>query len=107
METLKRIDSHISDPRLAKLKLNLKPKTHTCYKLMLKVIKKISKNNCNNLTDNDWDFIIPNKLTQIGCKIADKKYWKNSFYKLVVLYLEVIHFFINFIKNKNLLNSYH
>jgi hypothetical protein len=84
---------HISDPRLAKLKLNLKPQTFKCYEILLKVIKEISNNNCNNIIENDWKSKIPRKMNQNGCKIGDKGYWRRSFDQLVDLYLKVIYFY--------------
>ncbi len=87
---IKESKSYVSDPRLLKLKLDLKPESYNRFKDLLKVIKQFSNNDCNNIRDYDWNYLIPNRMSQIGYKNVDQNYWRNNFNNFMDLYIRVI-----------------
>jgi hypothetical protein len=88
---IKESKCYVSDPRLLKFKLDLKPESYNRFKHLLKVIKEFSNNDCNNIRDYDWIYLIPNRMSQIGYKNMDQNYWKNNFNNFMDLYIRVIH----------------
>jgi len=68
---------YVSDPRLLKFKLDLKPDSYNQFKDLLKVIKEFSNNDCNNIRDYDWNYSISNRMSQIGYKNMDQNYLRN------------------------------
>ncbi len=87
---IKESKCYVSDPRLLKFKLDLKPDSYNRFKDLLKVIKEFSNNDCNNIRDYDWNYYISNRMSQIGYKNTDQNYWRNNFNNFMDLYIRVI-----------------
>jgi hypothetical protein len=94
--------SRVSDPRLLKLKLDLNFVQFVRFQLMVKVVKELSNNGCNNISEKDCNYLITQRMSQIGYKNAGEGYWKYHFNKLMDLYITVSEelFFLSKLNSK-------